>query len=262
MYSKKSTMSENYCKYCLKQFRFKDLYEQHTVTCEFFYKKARERDREIDLHETLPTAREQYQLVQHLMLEVTTLRKEVIRLKQNNIVRKKKMISEYLNSATYPKPGLPFDDWMRQIPTSSDNLQRVFDGDLTDGVEHVLRTVVQQNASIPICAFTQKAATFYIYTSGKEEDGDPKWIIMPPDEYLRLYRRISHKLLQEFLRWQLAHEEDFQNSPALKEKNIEYMCKISGVASGYEDRRKAECKKWLFNLLAKDFAHNIDYEYV
>jgi hypothetical protein len=233
------------------------------------YKTKKERTREIDLHETLPSAQEQFHIIQHLMGQITKLTLEVSHLKQNNTIRKKKLIHEHLNCDAYPKPLFGFDKWIRDIKTSFCDLQCVFDGDLTDGVQHVLHRLIPENCNdnnnIPICAFTQKSASFYIYDYISDEEidhcHDNTWRIMSHDDFMRLYRRISHKLLQEFLQWQTSHQVEFKSNPTLNEKNMDYMCKISGIASAREDRRHTECKKWLFGVLAKDFAHNIKYDY-
>lgn len=250
-----STMSENYCKFCNRYFRYKDLFDQHGLTCEFLYRSEHERDRETDAHEVIPSGQNQYKLIQHLMLTVNRLTKDVERLKKNTIVRKKKMIMDYLNSTSYPKPPKPFEEWVLNLTTTAENLQYVFDGDLTDGIQDILRSHI---ATIPICAFHQKSATLYVFSSRE----NMKWRIMTNDEFVRIIQLVSHKLLQEFLRWQIANEVHIQMNPTLKEKNIEYMHRINGISPGYEDKRRSECKKWLFDKLATDFTHNVEYEFV
>ena len=257
----------------MKHTPFKDIHEQHILTCQFLYKTRKERKREIDLHETLPSAQEQFHLIQHLMNQVSQLTQEVAHLKQNSTIRKKKLIHEHLNSDAYPKPSMRFHQWMREIPTCFENIQRVFDGDLTDGVQHVIDTLIRQNSPLPICAFTQKSAFFYIYdvvddgivnivdNSVDITDEDMTWRPMSHEEYIRLYGRISHKLVTEFLQWQTLHQDEINTNPRLKEKHFDYQCKISGIASAREDRRQAECKKWLFTRLATDFTHNTKIDY-
>jgi hypothetical protein len=248
-------MSENYCKFCNRHFRYKDLFDQHEPTCEFFYRSEREHDRETDATEVLPSNQNQYKLIQHLMLTVNRLTKDVERLKKNTIVRKKKMIMDYINKASYPKPPKPFEEWVLNLTTTPVNLQCVFDGDLTDGIQDVLRSHME---TIPICAFHQKSATLYVFSSRE----NLKWRIMTHDEFERIMQQASHKLLQEFLRWQIANEVHIQMNPTLKEKNIEYMQRINGISIRYEDKRRSECKKWLFDKLATDFTHNVEYEFV
>lgn len=254
-------MSENYCKYCHRYFRFKDLYEQHNITCEFFHKKARERDRENDLLETLPSPQDQFHLIQHLMVQVTRLKKQVERLQQNNIVKKKKMISEYLNSEGFTKPSICFEEWIKNLPTSFDNLNHVFEGDLTDGVLDVFYKAISRDTDVPFLAFNQKQNSFYIYTYDASQETSC-WRILTHEEYVKAFNRIGHKLLQEFIRWQKEFKEENAHNEEAKEANILYMYKINGCGVSYEDRRKSESKRILYEKIAQDFTQNVVYEYL
>jgi hypothetical protein len=85
---------------------------------------------------------------------------------------------------------------------------------------------------------------------------------MSNDEFEKMVRRLSHKMLQQFLKWQIENEEVLNNNEQAKEKNIEYMHKINGLGTAYENKRKLDCKKWMYHKLAKDFTQNVVYEYV
>ena len=47
-----------------------------------------------------------------------------------------------------------------------------------------------------------------------------------------------------------------------KEANILYMYKINGCGVSYEDRRRSESKRILFQKIAQDFTQNVIYEYL
>ena len=251
-------MNENYCKYCNRYFQFKDLYERHNVTCEFYYKRARERDREKDLLETVPSSQDQFQVIQHLMYEVSQLKKQVSRLQQNNIVKKKKMIQEYLNGDGLEKPEMCFEDWTKQLTANFDDLQQVFEGYLSDGILSILLREIKSR-QCPLLAFVQKQNTFYIYTC---KENQTSWRTMTHQEYEKMYDRLAHKLLQEFLKWQIAFAEQLSQSEKLKEQNINYMYKINGCGKSNEEKGKSELKRILFHKIAKDFTQNTVYEYV
>lgn len=253
-------MTENYCKYCHRHFRFKDLYEQHNVTCEYFYKRARERDREDDLHEVLPSGQQQYHLIQHLMLQVTQMQKKITRLEQNNITKKKKMIVEYLNSASFYKPIVTFDAWISSLQVNFDNLNYVFEYDIINGIQNILCEAFYDQ--MPMVSFLQKDGTLYIYEKNPSDESQKHWRMMSNDEFEKMVRRLSHKMLQQFLKWQIENEEVLNNNEQAKEKNIEYMHKINGLGTAYENKRKLDCKKWIYHKLAKDFTQNVVYEYV
>jgi len=252
----------HYCKYCDKYFHYKNLFEQHVITCEYIYRNANDKNKQDcnDFHETVPTNKQQFKLIQYLMFQVNHLTKEVSKLRQNTVVRTKKMIIDHLNNSSYPKPPLIFEQWKLQIPTSFDDLECVFQGDLTNGVQNIFKKLLQQDANailtIPIRAFHQKPATFYIYSCTEDQE-QPKWKIMDPNEYLVFFNRIGHKLLQEFLRWQTHYAEEIRTNMKLNEDLIDYQYKINGMGFKYEERRRAECKKWLFNQFATNFTGEI-----
>ena len=258
---------ENYCAFCDRHFRFKDLYDQHTLTCEFFFRRRSMREREFDAYEQLPSAQEQYKLIQHLSVQVAKLQKEVISLKGSVITRKKKVILEWLHSPSCPLPSIAFEDWIREIPVDTTDLEKVFEDDLTNGMLHCLKNVFSGNsaataaASLPIRAFTQKPGTIYIWTKLPTTD-IMDWRILDTDTFERWIKRLAHRFLQEFIKWQMINSERIQSTDEEKEKNIASMRKINGLSKIHEDRRRGELRRWLFGALAQDFAQMVEWDYV
>ena len=192
-----SATSQMNCLYCDRQFHFKDLYVQHIATCEFFYRSRHKKNRDNDLHEQLPSAQEQFKLIQYLTMQVNKLQKDLIQLKGETITRKRKVIMEWLHSPDAPKPTLAFDEWIKTIPICAADLDKVFTGDLVEGMKHCLTTYfgrenssnahvsVQQPTTstatptdtptatatataitqLPICSFVQKPGTIYVWAA-------------------------------------------------------------------------------------------------
>jgi len=252
--------SENYCKYCCRYFKFKDLYEQHNVTCEFFYRRSRARDRELDGHEKLPTPQEQFKLIQYLTLKVSKLENDVLRLKGLTVTRKRRVILEWLQNSGKPTPSLTFHEWSKTLDASYEHLNGVFEGDMTDGMKRMLGDVFSYEGTAPMCCFTQKAGTMYIWSTC-EEDPEPHWMVMPHADFVRFVNRLSHTFLRTFLNWQRDNAELIRSSEENKEKNIQYMRKINGLGTAYEERRQSELRKWLFVKIARDFEHDVEYDY-
>jgi hypothetical protein len=253
--------SENYCKYCCRYFKFKDLYEQHNVTCEFFYRRSRARDRELDGHEKLPTPQEQFKLIQYLTLKVSKLENDVLRLKGLTVTRKRRVILEWLQNSGKPTPTLTFHEWSKTLDVSYEHLNGVFEGDITDGMKRMLVEVFSYEGTAPICCFTQKAGTIYIWSTCEDEP-EPHWMVMPHADFVRFVNRLSHTFLRTFLNWQRDNAELIRSSEENKEKNIQYMRKINGLGQAYEERRQSELRKWLFVKIARDFEHDVEYDYV
>jgi len=259
-------MENHFCKYCNRHFRFKDLYDQHIATCEFFHRRQRERDRDIETFEQLPSPQEMYKLVQYLMVQNARLTKDVEKLKQASNRRQKRAILEWLNGDSNPNPPHSFVEWSKTMPVTDEHLQLVFSDTLTDGIKACLKAFLQETATKPICAFSQKPGVFYIYDgppkceANEENLAEPTWRLMIGEDYERWMSRVSHRFLQEFMKWQEANRAILYSCEAEKERNIDYMRKISGGGAVQEDRRNTDLRKWLFSKIEQSNRTTIEYE--
>jgi hypothetical protein len=251
-----------FCKFCNRNFKFKDLFDQHIITCEYFYRSKRQRERDIDSNESLPTTQEQFKLIQQLTLKVAHMENEIIKLKSGSVSRKRKVIIEWLNSSNGPKPDISFQKWCRLTVVTFDHLMPVFERDISEGMRICLKDFCGQNQPIPICAFTQKPGSIYIWASEPDDDSICKWIILDAITYTKWIDRVAHHFLKTFLQWQLTNTSKIRATEQEKEQNISNMHKINGLGNSYENRRRIELRKWIFNILEQDFAHIVEYDYV
>lgn len=258
--STKYTMSSlNYCKYCDKYFHFKDLYDQHVITCEYFHRSRRQRERQEDAIETLPAPQEQFKLIQHLALKVHQLETEVYKLKINMGVRKRRMILEILNHRGNPKPPTLFRDWYKNMAVTTEHLEVLFEHDLTDGIKSLL-TVYLHQQDIPIVSFHQKMNTVYVYDRLEDED-EPCWILLENPVFQQWINHLNHLFLQSFLKWQMEHAHIIRAGESEKERNIANMHKINGLGERYESKRRQQLRKWVYETVAKDI-HLMEDMYV
>jgi hypothetical protein len=246
-------MANNYCKFCDRNFRFKDLYDQHAITCEFFYQRKREKDRTLEAFESnLPSSQEQYKLIQHLAVQLAKLQKEVDTLKSNTISKKRRLIIDMLNSESNPIPLMTFLEWTKTIRVSTDHLKSVFQYGLTEGMKRCIHSHIQDSCgTIPICAFSQKVNNIYIYIEN-EVDKSRSWRLLSNEDSDRWIDRISHLFLQEFIEWQMQNMDKINSSEDERELNLEYMRKINGIERVSGDKRKSEIRKWVYTKLERD----------
>jgi hypothetical protein len=257
------TDAGNHCKYCNRHFRFKDLHDQHIITCEYFYRSKRQRERDIDLLETVPTAQEQFKLIQHLTQKLAHVENELIKLKTMTVARKRKAILEWLNSASGPKPEATFQTWYKATPVTFDHLQPLFDQDITEGMKHCLRDYCAcRTPPIPICAFAQKPGTIYVWSAGDTPDSVVQWRMLDAVMYTKWIDRVAHRFLETFLKWQMENSHRIRATEEDKDRNISNMHKLNGLGHTYEDRRRSELRKWVFSTIAQDFVNRADVEYV
>jgi len=254
-------MEQNYCKTCDRSFKFKDLFDQHIPCCEYFAKSKRERDRDTEEFENLPTSQEQYKLIQYLLTQVSKLQKEVNGLKESALIKKRRLIIDWLHSPANYIPSCAFVEWTKSIIVDQDHLRYVFENGLSEGMKQCIHSHLERGLNAPIRAFTQKPGTLYLFVKDEPTD-TASWRIATGEDLDRWMDRLSHRFLQEFIKWQLENADLINSSESEKEKNLEYMQKINGVGKQSEDRRKSEIKKWLYVQLEKNIENLAGTEFI
>ena len=155
----------HHCEYCGKTFRQKFNYTRHVLPCEFFSKTKKEQDYEIDNSQPLPSQRDMFSLMQHMILRIDKLEKENSRLKTNNSMRKIKVL-DYLNKESYDKPFYCLTDWIRYVilPDVKNYLEVVFENDLLTGITNLLtNNILNSDKMVPFAGFQCDKNTFYVY---------------------------------------------------------------------------------------------------
>lgn len=241
-------MSINYCNYCDRHFKFKDLYDQHIITCEFFYRKKRETDRALETFEHIPTPQEMYKLVQHLTLQCCKLQKEVDKLKSNAGTKTRKLIIENLNNSK--NPVLSFEEWLAiKRDIKQDYLTIVYQEDLTAGIKKYINDlIISETTNIPLRTFAEKPNVIYVYSASDDLSNtvNPTWKIMQFEQFMKWTNRLAHRFSQEFSIMQSENSEKMNSSESEKDKNIIFMMKINGGKVSSE-KRANDIKRWLIS---------------
>lgn len=240
-----STISS--CNYCNRHFKYQDLYERHVLMCEFFSRRKREKERDLETFEHMPTQHELFKLVQHLLVQTTSLQKEVDKLKNNADNRTRKLVINSLNIGELPTS--PFEDWILiKRPIKLYYLDLVYQEDLITGIKkYISELIIAENINIPIRTFAEKPNTIYVYS--REEPGNtPSWKIMPIKQFMKWINRIAHRFSQEFSIMQAEIFDIHNSSEAEKDKNIIFMMKINGGKVS-EEKRANDIRKWIIGNL-------------
>ena len=273
-------MEPNYCKYCEKSFVFKDIYEQHLLTCNFFHKKQKNQDRQKDLkNENIPSTQDLYKLIQFLALKCDKLEKDVQKMKKLSNTKCKNDLLHLLHLNT---PSASFKEWLTSLQITKLELEEVFQFNLTQGIKYLLECQLKKEMlNFPLCAFKQKPNTLFVYvgndppttpstttpptstttikpTKKKEtqlfknivsSNHQKKWMIMPNEQFEMMINKIIHKFIIEFSSWQEKNEHTFKENE--KDKYFNYMLKIHNMKVN-ETQQKNEIKKWLIAKLEKN----------
>jgi len=232
--------SENLtCIYCDKVFSFKSVYDNHIPACEYFFQNRRQRHRDIESIEILPSPQELFQLVQHLSLQVKTLTDEVDRLKKNNSYSIKKKTTDYLTKASIPQ--YTFDDWMVAFPVTENHLHEIFKYTLTDGIKMCLneRIINEGPDKIPIRAFKEKTGFIYIYTNLGDKERQKSWEICTNDQLMHMIELIGHEISKKYCNLEPVAD---------MEEQFERLIKVTGTRINKEKQR-TDLKSWLLSKI-------------
>jgi len=230
------------CIYCGKGFHFKDLYENHVPTCEYFYRSKKERQRSIEAIETLPSPQDMYRLVQHLTLTCQQLEQKVAKLEQQASQRSRRNIFRELQHS--PPPPFTLSQWVNQIPVSADDLTYVFEPfhTLVDGMRRVLQNAIA-TSGLPVRAFTARPHHLYVYVA--TEHGDPHWTTCTPATWQYVIDVLARHFLRAFCQWEDLH---IPTGAEEKDLHVRYMIRVTGKQA-VKDKEKQDLKTWLIQRL-------------
>ena len=259
-------MSGFQCKYCFQKWQKRENMEKHAIMCGFWHKSSKIHE---DDYDSTPTISELFKVVKEFAYKCDKLQKRVDQLENRQHTRQKKQILDYLQEHPASSSAI---DLFRTFSISRAHLEIVFEDDLSAGIKACIKTHLQ-GASLPICAFTQKPNTLYVYDTILHNDSldsvSRKWHIMTNAELDKLISILSFKFLQSFMAWkkencpqvetehiyELTDDEPLNShnnavNEQIKQQQQTYMIKINGQRVN-EDKRRNDIKQMLYTYLQK-----------
>jgi hypothetical protein len=222
------------------------------------------KDEYTNFTEKIPSPREMYNLLKELAVKCKTLENEVTLLKQNANIKQRKHVLEWLH---LNKPNsVPFREWYKSIQVDFNNVNKVFESNLTEGIKHIIKNSLLTDRK-PLYAFTRKIDYIYVYDDGDDVETPLQWMHFTSAHCEKLVQYISKQLLIEFIKWQkdkqlsISYSETmdddalYENTKML-DKDLKYLIKINGSNISLE-KRTSEIKKWLYTVLQEELGDNI-----
>jgi len=234
-------MQVNRCSFCERNFHFKELYDRHVPTCEFFYKSQRERQRDSEAIDALPLPADIFQLVKHVLYEQQELKEKVRKLElQLGRVKKHQLLQHT------PAPIHLFHDWVKLFIVTMDHLKQVFETDLYEGMKKCIEDYIktQKIEDIPLRTSPERPNTLYIWSSDVN-----KWIICDIESFIYLLDKLADSFLRVYCRWEDDNLRLLESTPENKDKHVLYLMKITGAGMLNKERRRMELRSWLCKLL-------------
>lgn len=232
------------CKHCNRSYKLKANHDKHVIVCEFYHKPRHEYLQERDSYEKIPSNAEMFNMIQYLALKCENLQKEVDRLKANNRINKKKVISEVLKKQN-TESIISYSDFLQQLTITDEHLNSVFQLDLLSGMKKCLYDYIKTNniEYIPIKAFAEKNNDIYIYIS--DNNNICKWTLWDNETYDKWFKALSHKFLQRFMEWSEMKKNDIEKDEKIREGIIIYSQKILNN----KKNDKIDLKKYIYTII-------------
>lgn len=237
-----SSFSVHHCTICERKFHFKDMYDQHVPVCEFFYKSHRERKRDSEAIDALPSPSDMYQLVKHVLYEHRELKEKVQKLELQLSRVKKFQIMSHI-----PAPIVSFNDWIKCFDITPQHLEQVFQEDLYEGFKQCIsdRIQTEELSKIPLRTSPERARTLYVWSKDVNQ-----WIVCDLQKFMHLLDKLADMFLKVYCHWEDEHLSLLESTPENKDKHVLYLLKITGSDITNKEKRRNDLRSWLCSLLS------------
>jgi len=227
--------------------------------------------------EELPKPKILYRMMKDILERVEYLEQDNKKMREHNLRQQRKDILFYLNENITTKHSIPdsikegFVKWYKKFNIVYKHLDIVFHGTLNDAIKQIIIENIEKKNEIPICAFTEKRNTLYIYDKIEKKepvisnvtDKTPtmfkgsaggggmtswSWRIMKNGELTLMIQHIQIMLLKQFITWEDTNATILELNEEMKENDIKYSRKVDGNEITIGNRTDI-IKKWLYDKL-------------
>lgn len=246
------------CERCFTKFKNKKQFDEHIVCCEFIRGRAVEINNKASfINDPIPNNRMLYETLKNCMFRIQHLEaenKELHKFVQRE--RRKIDIIDYLKMR-YPilvtdfssMVGGPLKDIQQK------HLEAVFAGTIVDGVVALVTDLIDcSKDNFPICAFSHKPHTLYVYDR-------QQWSEMPLGDINNLFDLLSNRFLGTYTRWEQKRLEFMVETEDMKLQKMDFMKRILGTYIS-DEAKYQKFKSFLFNKLKQNVKNIIEYEFV
>ena len=234
-------MQVHRCSFCERNFHFKELFDRHVPTCEFFYKSQRERQRDSEAIDALPLPADMFQLIKHVLYEQQTLKEKVRKLELQLGRVKKHQILQHT-----PAPIHSFHEWVKSFVVTAEHLEHVFQEDLYEGMKKCIEDHIQMGKieEIPLRVSPERPHTLYVWSSDSM-----KWVVCDIQDFMYLLDKLGDAFLRFYCHWEDENKRWLESTPENKDKHVAYLIKITGTDILHKERRRLEMRNWVIRIL-------------
>ena len=240
------------CKTCQKEYKSKESFLRHENFCEMIHKSKREKDKELEDFDTIPTIKDLFNITKELIVKYEKLQKDHNNLKQLVYKKQKKInVIDWLNNNITNIEN--FDKWYNNLNFKIDHLEFIFNFGNIDGLIEILNIIITDKNIIPIKCFGEKENTFYIYTQNHN------WRIITNDELILFIKTLNKNITNLFGIWQENNKHKLDDEK-FKEEYIFKMQKVIGKNISFE-MEFLKIKNKLYKFLKTNIKTLIEYDF-
>ena len=250
------------CLHCHREYQRKVYFERHVIACQFLSKSNKERTLEFEELSDTPSQRDLYKIVIELAAKCNHLESQLKDItKWANIKKQKLNIIDWLNenrrenssSVNNKEVCIYFNDLLKAIKITQDDLNILFETDYTGGVMYVLKRHLANSNVSPLCAFTTKENVFYVFM-----EEEKKWELCSNEYYNKLMYLLDKQFMGAFIQWQNEnkHKSSSDDFALLYSKNMK---KVMG-GTFTREQLYSRIKKELYIHIRCDPPNILEYE--
>jgi hypothetical protein len=203
------------CAHCFKEYKQRTLLIRHERIC-----GITQQSRSIREDESVPSNRDLYEVVLHLVDKVRRLEEKVGRL---NVQQQRAWNLEEALGGDIPPHS--FREWSKLLAATPRHLENIFEHGRTEGlIEMVTEMIGAQQKGTPLRAFRQRKDTVYAYGD------DGKWSKLNKDDWDLFLNTLDKMLRVQFHQWQEANVSQMMQ-PAFQYTYLTNMRKLNGTAN-------------------------------
>jgi hypothetical protein len=254
-----------YCEFCGKCYKTIVNLNKHILLCEVVNRSLNKTTNNPNLiNENIPSPETMYKIIESLTMKYNKLEEKMEQL-QKWVDKKKKKINiiEWLNENDKIKPLYDFDsinDKINIIITQK-TIDYLFTNSFYDTVNEIMTTFYsnQDNNSIPLFAFNQKANLIYVFNKNATVE-QSLWKELSKDELVDFLDKIQTKISRCLKEWKKTNEDKVRNDNKFSELYSKTLIKIMDVKFNNETII-TRYKSLLYNKIKVDMKNLIEYEY-
>jgi len=212
------------CRLCNEIKNTKETFDRHMIGCKYRHMDVKQRDMQ---ETTLPSQQVMFQMILDLTVKYGNLEKKLERLQNNQAMKTRKSIMQYLNSLEPME--ITFTKWIETSIITKYHLKMFFDQDIVAALNQCIVDITSNTKIelLPVRNYLQKPNQVYIYD--KVQENIFEWKAMDIDDWKKFCKMLTKKIKILYFEWKKENREEIENNEEMAELNYKYIVKLNQI---------------------------------